>query len=50
MMRPGDEVVVLPVGKISRITAIEGPNGPVEEAFPPMARVRRCSRTSKRSR
>ncbi|BCI86595.1 hypothetical protein NIIDMKKI_18010 [Mycobacterium kansasii] len=36
-MRPGDEVVVLPIGKTTRITAIEGPNGPVPEAFPPMA-------------
>jgi translation elongation factor EF-1alpha len=36
-MRPGDEVVVLPVGKSTQIAAIEGPNGPVEEAFPPMA-------------
>jgi bifunctional enzyme CysN/CysC len=37
VMRPGDEVIVLPTGKPSRITAIEGPNGPVAEAFPPMA-------------
>jgi bifunctional enzyme CysN/CysC len=37
VMRPGDEVVVLPVGKTTRITAIDGPTGPVEEAFPPMA-------------
>ncbi|MDT5348572.1 MAG: bifunctional enzyme CysN/CysC [Mycobacterium sp.] len=37
VMRPGDEVVALPIGKTSRITAIDGPNGPVEEAFPPMA-------------
>ncbi|MCV7347598.1 adenylyl-sulfate kinase [Mycolicibacterium rhodesiae] len=37
VMRPGDEVVVLPSGKTSRITAIDGPTGPVEEAFPPMA-------------
>ncbi|WP_199255391.1 sulfate adenylyltransferase subunit CysN [Mycolicibacterium mengxianglii] len=37
VMRPGDEVVVLPAGKSSRITAIDGPTGPVEEAFPPMA-------------
>jgi bifunctional enzyme CysN/CysC len=37
VMRPGDEVVVLPLGKTTRITAIEGPNGPVAEAFPPMA-------------
>ncbi|MET0899768.1 MAG: sulfate adenylyltransferase subunit CysN [Mycobacterium sp.] len=37
VMRPGDEVVVLPAGKPSRITAIAGPTGPVDEAFPPMA-------------
>ncbi|WP_319437713.1 sulfate adenylyltransferase subunit CysN [Mycobacterium sp. RTGN5] len=37
VMRPGDEVVVLPSGKTSRITSIDGPTGPVEEAFPPMA-------------
>src|SRR5699024_4557815 len=27
----------LPAGKTSTITAIDGPNGPVAEAFPPMA-------------
>jgi bifunctional enzyme CysN/CysC len=37
VMRTGDDVVVLPAGKTSRITAIEGPSGPVDEAFPPMA-------------
>jgi bifunctional enzyme CysN/CysC len=37
VMRPGDEVVALPGGKTSRITAIDGPEGPVSEAFPPMA-------------
>jgi len=37
IMRPGDEVVVLPGGKTSRITTIDGPTGPVAEAFPPMA-------------
>lgn len=37
VMRPGDEVVVLPIGKATRIAAIEGPNGAVTEAFPPMA-------------
>ena len=37
VLRPGDEVVVLPTGKTSRITEIEGPTGPVTEAFPPMA-------------
>jgi bifunctional enzyme CysN/CysC len=37
VMRPGDEVVVLPIGKTTSITAIDGPTGPVAEAFPPMA-------------
>jgi bifunctional enzyme CysN/CysC len=37
VMRPGDEIVVLPAGKTSHITTIDGPNGPVLEAFPPMA-------------
>ena len=37
VLRPGDEIVVLPSGKTSRITAIDGPTGPVAEAFPPMA-------------
>ena len=37
VMRPGDEVVVLPSGKTSVITTIDGPEGPVAEAFPPMA-------------
>ncbi|MGB3473951.1 adenylyl-sulfate kinase [Mycobacterium sp. SMC-14] len=37
VLRPGDDVVVLPSGKPSRIASIEGPNGAVAEAFPPMA-------------
>lgn len=37
VMRVGDEVVVLPSGKTSTITAIDSPTGPVVEAFPPMA-------------
>ena len=37
IMRHGDEVVVLPSGKTTRITTIDGPEGPVAEAFPPMA-------------
>src|SRR6202453_1790438 len=37
VMRPGDEVVVLPIGKTTRVTAIDGPTGPVAEAFSPMA-------------
>ena len=37
VMRPGDEVIALPAGKTSHITTIDGPTGPVSEAFPPMA-------------
>ncbi len=37
IMRPGDEVVVLPGGQRSRIAAIDTFDGPVEEAFPPMS-------------
>lgn len=37
VMRLGDEVVVLPVDKTTRITAIDGPNGAIAEAFLPMA-------------
>ena len=37
VLRPGDEIAVLPSGQTSRITTIEGPTGPVDEAFPPMA-------------
>ena len=37
MLKPGDEVVVLPSQRSSRIEAIDTYDGPVEEAFPPMA-------------
>jgi bifunctional enzyme CysN/CysC len=37
ILRPGDEVVVHPSGLSTRIAAIEGPTGPVDEAFAPMA-------------
>ena len=37
VMRVGDEIVVLPGGKTSTISAIDSPTGPVTEAFPPMA-------------
>ncbi|MFD2090028.1 sulfate adenylyltransferase subunit 1 [Blastococcus deserti] len=37
VLRPGDEVQVLPSGLTTRIAAIDGPRGPVEEAFAPMA-------------
>jgi bifunctional enzyme CysN/CysC len=37
VLRPGDEVVVLPSGVESRIASIETADGPVDAAFPPMA-------------
>ncbi|HEX5097331.1 MAG TPA: GTP-binding protein, partial [Acidimicrobiia bacterium] len=33
----GDDVVVLPSGFTSKIAAIDGPDGPVDEAVPPMS-------------
>ncbi len=37
VLRPGDEVVVLPQGDRTTIARIETADGPVEEAFPPMS-------------
>jgi bifunctional enzyme CysN/CysC len=37
VMKPGDEVMVLPSGFTTRIAAIDTADGPVEEAFPPMS-------------
>ncbi|PKK15398.1 sulfate adenylyltransferase subunit 1 [Thermomonospora sp. CIF 1] len=37
VLKPGDEVVHLPSGLTTTITHIDGPNGPVQEAFPPMS-------------
>jgi bifunctional enzyme CysN/CysC len=37
VLRPGDEVVVLPAGQRSRIAGIDTFDGPVAEAFPPMS-------------
>ena len=37
VFKPGDEVVVLPTGFSTRIAAIDTEDGPVAEAFPPMA-------------
>ncbi|RAY14318.1 sulfate adenylyltransferase [Actinomadura craniellae] len=37
VLKPGDEVVHLPSGLTTRITHIDGPNGPVPEAFSPMS-------------
>src|SRR5215831_18338477 len=37
VMKPGDEVMVLPSGFTSTIAGIDTADGPVEEAFPPMS-------------
>ncbi|GIM85054.1 sulfate adenylyltransferase subunit 1 [Salinispora arenicola] len=37
VLKPGDEVLVLPSGFTSRIAAVETADGPVPEAFPPMS-------------
>ncbi|BCL15486.1 sulfate adenylyltransferase subunit 1 [Micromonospora sagamiensis] len=37
VIKPGDEVMVLPSGFTSRIAAVETADGPVAEAFPPMS-------------
>lgn len=37
IMKPGDDVVALPSGFTSRIASVETYDGPVQEAFPPMA-------------
>ncbi|MFN8078140.1 MAG: sulfate adenylyltransferase subunit CysN [Kineosporiaceae bacterium] len=37
VFKPGDEIVVLPSGFSSTIASIETMDGPVDEAFPPMA-------------
>jgi bifunctional enzyme CysN/CysC len=37
VLKPGDEVMVLPSGFTSRIAAIDTADGPVREAFPPMS-------------
>ncbi len=37
VLKPGDEVMVLPSGFTSTIASIETADGPVDEAFPPMS-------------
>jgi bifunctional enzyme CysN/CysC len=37
VFRPGDEVVIQPSGRTTRIAAIETYDGPIEEAFPPLS-------------
>ncbi len=41
VLKPGDDVIVLPSGLTSRIAAIDTFDGPVDEAFPPMSVVLR---------
>ncbi|HEX4437416.1 MAG TPA: adenylyl-sulfate kinase [Solirubrobacteraceae bacterium] len=43
IMRPGDEIVVLPGGQRSTIAGIDSFDGPIEEAFPPMSVALRLS-------
>jgi bifunctional enzyme CysN/CysC len=37
VLKPGDDVLVLPSGLTSKIAAIDTADGPVDEAFPPMS-------------
>ncbi|MFG1674258.1 sulfate adenylyltransferase subunit CysN [Micromonospora sp. NPDC049282] len=37
VLKPGDEVMVLPSGFTSRIASVDTADGPVDEAFPPMS-------------
>jgi bifunctional enzyme CysN/CysC len=37
VLKPGDEVTVLPSGFSTRIAAVDGPTGPVDEAYAPMS-------------
>ena len=44
VFRPGDEVVHLPSGLTTQITALHGPSGPVASAFHPMSVVMELAR------
>ena len=37
VIRPGDQIVALPAGTVARVREVLGPDGPIPEAFPPMA-------------
>jgi bifunctional enzyme CysN/CysC len=37
VLKPGDEVMVLPSGFTSRVSGIDTADGPIDEAFPPMS-------------
>ena len=43
VLRTGDRVTVLPSGFETTVAGIDGPSGPVEEAYPPMAVVVRLT-------
>ncbi|MGD0440593.1 MAG: GTP-binding protein [Acidimicrobiales bacterium] len=43
VLQVGDEVVALPSGFSSHVTSIDGPDGPLKEAFPPESVVVRLS-------
>lgn len=43
ILRPGDEIVVLPSGFSSRIAALDTADGPITEAYPPMSVVVRLT-------
>jgi bifunctional enzyme CysN/CysC len=43
VLKPGDDIVVLPSGLTSTIAAIDTLDGPVDEAFPPMSVVIRLT-------
>jgi bifunctional enzyme CysN/CysC len=43
VLKPGDRVTVLPSGFETTIAAIDGPSGPVDEAYPPMSVVVRLA-------
>ncbi len=43
VMKPGDEVMVLPSGFTSTIASIDTHDGPIEEAYPPMSVVVRLA-------
>jgi len=41
--KPGDDIVVLPSGWTSRVAAIDGPEGPIDQAYPTMSVVVRLT-------
>ncbi|MGN6443852.1 sulfate adenylyltransferase subunit 1 [Amnibacterium sp.] len=43
VLKPGDRVVVLPSGFETTVAGIDGPTGPVDEAYPPMSVVVRLT-------